>query len=74
MENARLHSVDRASSPASPFDDARSQQIDLHDVDSLFSENGDPRRLVTRAPEPPFKLGYVAVMGLIINRMIGEFI
>ncbi|KIV90625.1 hypothetical protein PV10_07909 [Exophiala mesophila] len=71
MDNAQLHSVDSASSPAAPFDHARSQQIDLHDVDSLFSENGDPRRLVTWAPEPPFKLGYVAVMGLIINRMIG---
>ncbi|EXJ54526.1 hypothetical protein A1O7_09866 [Cladophialophora yegresii CBS 114405] len=48
-----------------------SQHSGWSDDESLFSENEDPNRIVTRAPQNRFKLGYLAVMGLVINRMIG---
>ncbi|ETI20381.1 hypothetical protein G647_08416 [Cladophialophora carrionii CBS 160.54] len=48
-----------------------SQQSGWTDDESLFSENEDPNRIVTRSPQNRFKLGYLAVMGLVINRMIG---
>jgi hypothetical protein len=49
-----------------------SQQSGYTDNESLFSESEDPNRIVTRSPENRFKLGYLAVMGLVINRMIGK--
>ncbi|KIX08129.1 uncharacterized protein Z518_02785 [Rhinocladiella mackenziei CBS 650.93] len=49
----------------------RSQDSTRSAGESLFSENEDPNRIVTRSPEDRFKLGYIAVMGLVINRMIG---
>ncbi|KAJ9608442.1 hypothetical protein H2200_007430 [Cladophialophora chaetospira] len=42
-----------------------SQQSGCLDNESLFSENEDPNRIVTRSPKSRFKLGYLAVMGLL---------
>ena len=31
----------------------------------------DPNTIITFAPEQRFRLGYLSVMGLVVNRMIG---
>jgi hypothetical protein len=44
------------------------------DRESIFSDSSDPGRIVTRVPEKRFRLGYLSVMGLVVNRMIGNTI
>lgn len=50
----------------------------MHDSDSEHDSAefdnyvpDDPNTIITVAPEQRFRLGYLSVMGLIVNRMIG---
>lgn len=43
-----------------------------HDVDEILNrEPNDPNTIITFAPEQRFRLGYLSVIGLVVNRMIG---
>lgn len=55
------------------MDDRSSQHSGSEpDVSELVNhEPEDPNTIITKAPEKRSRLGYLSVMGLVVNRMIG---
>jgi hypothetical protein len=57
-----------------PHDDDSEIGLDDDDLAIIEDAEQDDTKVVTKSPPKPYRLGYISVYCIIVNKMIGKFV